>query len=195
MSKIIYKSLDDFLNRQEKLLALEREEEKQQSLNTACIVTFCQMETDITGNYVVLVKDKNNSFKRSRIVISPGTCVSLQEDEKDSSYDGVVRLVENKIITIILKQVPDEWGSMPSTDLKMRIIPDETTYKRYQYVINDLRNNENTRYCKKIIDVAFNDAEPSFQEIPEHKMFNNKLNRSQEEAVRFALSTNNVSVS
>ncbi|KAL9652671.1 hypothetical protein ABK040_003974 [Willaertia magna] len=198
-----YKSVLDFIYHSNKLLDKEKEAEAEEaSLSSKSFkyveVEECNMGCNGRANVKLILKSGVNSE-----FVKVGESITMRIPETTSNSDssntkavrGVISTVTEKFIIATMDEFIDEWYE---SKLIMNKVFDEVTFKRYEFALKHLEHYEKTP-ATNIVNLCFKDSTdnddddnsgPKMLEDPEVdqlEFFNDNLNDSQKEAIKFAL--------
>ena len=208
-----------FVKEQYENLELERKEEENASISRISNYSAKQLESlglcirkldlvEITyssyGKYLCEFQKRTNSDfenKISKYKFDSGDVVGIfQFSEKIHEkplYKGIVSQFNSKKIVIAFDEEIEE-ESLPKNICMVQLV-NQVTYDRIKNGLEKLQKMEINDKCLPLVNVLFEVFEPTFNESNEKinyiknlNFFNNNLNESQKEAVKFALQVNEV---
>ncbi|CAO3677519.1 unnamed protein product [Umbelopsis vinacea] len=130
--------------------------------------------------------------------IRVGDIVGLQEYKKDkptsqSLLSGVVSKVTDSVVTVALSQDRDDDELPQELQDRCQIVKlaNNVTYERMTFALNDLKRDSANTSLQRVL---FGMQQPEKEEMKEIKFFDDTLNQSQREAVRFALASKDIAL-
>ncbi len=143
-------------------------------------------QTGLAGRWLLdFIKPGGQSLPQSRLKVGSPVVVSNSEDAEDHGVSGVVSRRRHNLIQVATEAWPE--GSVFRIDLS----PDETTRRRQQGAMAKARLA--TGRTGKLRDALLGTREFRFQE-PKAVEFFSALNPPQQDAVRFALSAQDIAI-
>ena len=211
--------ISSFVKEQLENLEMEREEEEAASISRisnysakqleslgVCIRKLDLVETVYSsyGKYLCQFQKRTNSDfenKISKYKFDSGDVVGLfqygDKIHEKPLYRGIVTQFNSKKIVVAFDEEIEE-ESLPKNICLVQLV-NQVTYDRIKNGLEKLKQMEFNEKSLNLINVLFEVFEPTFNESIERKnyiknmtFFNNNLNESQKDAVRFALEVNEI---
>ncbi len=203
-------SATNHFQRLNRLLNLEAEAEKQQSLRD--MQRFSGVEAEASGSTLtnLVIRDEAAGLggnilltlgKRNQTLVLPwtrlsgGSPVILSKEgpgnSEASSWRGVVSRLYKDSIQVAFSQWPETETERPTFRLDRS--SDEISRQRQHQALERAQTASQSRIAE-LRDVLLGITRPVFQPLIEPQPYNINLNESQLEAVRFALSANDVAI-
>ena len=211
--------ISSFVKEQLENLEMERKEEESASISRisnysakqleslgVCIRKLDLVETVYSsyGKYLCQFQKRTNSDfenKISKYKFDSGDVVGLfQYGDKlheKPLYKGIVSQFNSKKIVVAFDEEIEE-ETLPKNICLVQLV-NQITYDRIKNGLEKLKQMEFNEKSLNLINVLFEVFEPTFNESNERKnyiknltFFNNELNESQKDAVRFALEVNEI---
>ena len=208
-----------FVKEQLENLELERKEEESASISRIsnysakqleslglCIRKLDLVETIYSsyGKYLCEFQKRTNSDfenKISKYKFDSGDVVGLfqygDKIHEKPLYKGIVTQFNSKKIVIAFDEETEE-ETLPKNICLVQLV-NQITYDRIKNGLEKLKQMEFNEKSLNLVNVLFEVFEPTFNESNERKnyiknltFFNNELNESQKDAVRFALEVNEI---
>ncbi|KAG2173383.1 hypothetical protein INT44_008735 [Umbelopsis vinacea] len=129
--------------------------------------------------------------------IRTGDIVGLQEYKKDkptsqTQLSGVVSRVTDTTVTVALQgREDDELPQALQDRCQIVKLANNITYERMTHALNDLKRDSSNTPLQRVL---FGLQAPDVEEMKEVKFFDDTLNDSQREAVRFALASKEIAL-
>ncbi|QDV66408.1 ATP-dependent RecD-like DNA helicase [Rosistilla carotiformis] len=144
-------------------------------------------DTGLGGRYLLsfVKRNRNLPLPWNRFKVGSPVIVAAQDDHSIDSMPGVVSRRNNESIQVALDQWPD--GDVYRIDMS----PDEVTRVRQHQALATVRTSRGR--LAQLRDVLLGEREPAFGKLPEI-LISSRLNQSQQEAIRFALSARDVAI-
>ena len=192
-------SIRTFLSSQRSLLSLEKSSElsasllaqstfseKQLEASGTCVRHLCLSDsfTGLFGRVLVEFR-RRDGLALPESELACGDIVSVGRD-KDEKVSGVVHRLGIDVITVSFEELPDLGGET----VTLFKVANEVTYQRYSKALEKLEKND---MCE-LVSVLFGSKEPEFYDTLPIVAINQKLNTSQLEAVKFALSAKHLAL-
>ena len=211
--------ISSFVKEQLENLEMEREEEESTSISRisnysakkleslgVCIRKLDLVETVYSsyGKYLCQFQKRTNSDfenKISKYKFDSGDVVGLfqygDKIHEKPLYRGIVSQFNSKKIVVAFDEEIEE-ESLPKNICLVQLV-NQVTYDRIKNGLEKLKQMEFNDKSLNLVNVLFEIFEPTFNESTERKnyiknlsFFNNELNESQKDAVRFALEVNEI---
>ena len=211
--------ISSFVKEQLENLEMEREEEESTSISRisnysakkleslgVCIRKLDLVETVYSsyGKYLCQFQKRTNSDfenKISKYKFDSGDVVGLfqygDKIHEKPLYRGIVSQFNSKKIVVAFDEEIEE-ESLPKNICLVQLV-NQVTYDRIKNGLEKLKQMEFNDKSLNLVNVLFEVFEPTFNESTERKnyiknlsFFNNELNESQKDAVRFALEVNEI---
>ena len=211
--------ISSFVKEQLENLEMEREEEESASISRisnysakkleslgVCIRKLDLVETVYSsyGKYLCQFQKRTNSDfenKISKYKFDSGDVVGLfqygDKIHEKPLYRGIVSQFNSKKIVVAFDEEIEE-ESLPKNICLVQLV-NQVTYDRIKNGLEKLKQMEFNDKSLNLVNVLFEVFEPTFNESTERKnyiknlsFFNNELNESQKDAVRFALEVNEI---
>ncbi len=211
--------ISSFVKEQLENLEMEREEEESTSISRisnysakkleslgVCIRKLDLVETVYSsyGKYLCQFQKRTNSDfenKISKYKFDSGDVVGLfqygDKIHEKPLYRGIVSQFNSKKIVVAFDE-EIEGESLPKNICLVQLV-NQVTYDRIKNGLEKLKQMEFNDKSLNLVNVLFEVFEPTFNESTERKnyiknlsFFNNELNESQKDAVRFALEVNEI---
>jgi predicted DNA helicase len=208
-----------FVKEQLENLEMERKEEESASISRisnysakqleslgVCIRKLDLVETVYSsyGKYLCQFQKRTNSDfenKISKYKFDSGDVVGLfqygDKIHEKPLYKGIVSQFNSKKIVVAFDEEIEE-ETLPKNICLVQLV-NQITYDRIKNGLEKLKQMEFNEKSLNLINVLFEVFEPTFNESNERKnyiknltFFNNELNESQKDAVRFALEVNEI---
>ena len=144
-------------------------------------------DTGLGGRYLLSFVKRNReiSLPWNRLKVGSPVIVGAQHDHAASGISGVVSRRSSDVIQVAL-------GDWPEGDVyRIDMSPDEITRQRQQQALTLVRNTRGR--LAKLRDILMGEIEPAFADPPDIQI-SSSLNRSQQAAIRFALSAKDVAI-
>ncbi|XP_074649779.1 DNA-binding protein SMUBP-2-like [Tubulanus polymorphus] len=204
-------SLDEYVSKTSKLIELERETEKKE--NSALLENVSPKELQKKGICLLNMRFSSQSsglfgrmlytfepFYMSKEMpshsLSPGDIVAVNESNEATSaiVSGVISHVHKNSINVAIDDATDV-DLDDNQRYRLLKLANDVTYKRLKRALENLRTFRSGP-AGNLIDILFaeSDLRPSLQTPPDLVFYNQGLDESQKEAVRFALSRPDVAV-
>jgi ATP-dependent RNA/DNA helicase IGHMBP2 len=202
--------IDDHFQRLLRLLDLEAEAEKQSVLDDLQRLLPASQEAAGTSLINLVIRDESAGLggrilltlgKRNQNLmlpwnrLGPGSPVILSEEGQQTSaasgWRGVVTRVSRETIQVAFSQWPDSETEHPVFRLDRS--SDEISRQRQRQALEKVQGAFETRLAE-LRDVLLNRRQPSFNLESSQVMLDDNLNESQTQAVRFALSAEDVAI-
>ena len=211
--------ISSFVKEQLENLEMEREEEESTSISRisnysakkleslgVCIRKLDLVETVYSsyGKYLCQFQKRTNldfENKISKYKFDSGDVVGLfqygDKIHEKPLYRGIVSQFNSKKIVVAFDEEIEE-ESLPKNICLVQLV-NQVTYDRIKNGLEKLKQMEFNDKSLNLVNVLFEVFEPTFNESTERKnyiknlsFFNNELNESQKDAVRFALEVNEI---
>ena len=211
--------ISSFVKEQLENLEMERKEEESASISRisnysakqleslgVCIRKLDLVETVYSsyGKYLCQFQKRTNSDfenKISKYKFDSGDVVGLfqygDKIHEKPLYKGIVSQFNSKKIVVAFDEEIEE-ETLPKNICLVQLV-NQITYDRIKNGLEKLKQMEFNEKSLNLINVLFEVFEPTFNESNERKnyiknltFFNNELNESQKDAVRFALEVNEI---
>ena len=211
--------ISSFVKEQLDNLEMERKEEEATSISRISNYSAKQLETlgvcirklDLVetvyssyGKYLCQFQKRTNSDFENKInkyKFDSGDVVGLfqygDKIHEKPLYRGIVSQFNSKKIVVAFDEEIEE-ESLPKNICLVQLV-NQITYDRIKNGLEKLKQMEFNEKSLNLINVLFEVFEPTFNESSERKnyiknltFFNNDLNESQKDAVRFALEVNEI---
>ena len=211
--------ITSFVKEQLENLEMERKEEESASISRisnysakqleslgVCIRKLDLVETVYSsyGKYLCQFQKRTNSDfenKISKYKFDSGDVVGLfqygDKIHEKPLYKGIVSQFNSKKIVVAFDEEIEE-ETLPKNICLVQLV-NQITYDRIKNGLEKLKQMEFNEKSLNLINVLFEVFEPTFNESNERKnyiknltFFNNELNESQKDAVRFALEVNEI---
>jgi ATP-dependent RNA/DNA helicase IGHMBP2 len=219
LTTVDYTDLSYFIAQTRKLLQDEKESEEEQMLaegsNMTRVVEILEVHATLSGRYNVTMQIKpggkglvSNTFLKVgesiQLRLAEQPKESLQEEKteggagKGNEDRGVVNAVTDKFIIATMNGFIDEWWE---GKVLVNKVLDSVTFKRVNSCLNRLSTiMEKQTVCERILGVCFG-REPPHQDPhgcdfleSDNAFYNDGLNDSQRDAIRFALNSKDVAL-
>ncbi len=144
-------------------------------------------QSGLGGRYLLTLVKRNRTLQLPwhRFRVGSPIVMTIHDDDGSEPIQGVVSARTSDSVQVAVNEWPD--GDRFRIDLS----PDEITRRRQQAA---LRTAEAARGRLGVLrSVLLGDREPTFGKVPDSDL-SNSLNSSQEEAIRFALSAEDVAI-
>ena len=144
-------------------------------------------QSGLGGRYLLTLVKRNRTLQLpwNRLRVGSPIVLSVHDHTDNDTYQGVVSARNLQSIQVAVHEWPD--GDRFRLDLS----PDEITRKRQRAALNAAR--EARGRLGKLRDVLLGEREPSFGAEPDCE-FSGSFNTSQQAAIRFALSAEDVAI-
>lgn len=204
----VAKQTEDHFQHLKRLLALEADAEAAEALQQ--MQRYSPAEAEASGNSLIhlVVREQDAGLggrvlwtlgKRNQTIDLPwtrlgvGSPVLLSEEgvEGGSGWRGIVSRMNKSSVQVAFPQWPEP-ESEEST-FRLDRSTDEVSRQRQRQAMDQASRAQGTRLAD-LRDVLLGVRPPAFQPLEERPLFNQTLNASQVEAVRFALSAQDVAV-
>ena len=211
--------ISSFVKEQLENLEMERKEEESASISRisnysakqleslgVCIRKLDLVETVYSsyGKYLCQFQKRTNSDfenKISKYKFDSGDVVGLfqygDKIHEKPLYKGIISQFNSKKIVVAFDEEIEE-ETLPKNICLVQLV-NQITYDRIKNGLEKLKQMEFNEKSLNLINVLFEVFEPTFNESNERKnyiknltFFNNELNESQKDAVRFALEVNEI---
>ena len=211
--------ISSFVKEQLENLEMERKEEESASISRisnysakqleslgVCIRKLDLVETVYSsyGKYLCQFQKRTNSDfenKISKYKFDSGDVVGLfqygDKIHEKPLYKGIVSQFNSKKIVVAFDEEIEE-ETLPKNICLVQLV-NQITYDRIKNGLEKLKQMEFNEKSLNLVNVLFEVFEPTFNESNERKnyiknltFFNNELNESQKDAVRFALEVNEI---
>ena len=211
--------ISSFVKEQLENLEMERKEEESASISRisnysakqleslgVCIRKLDLVETVYSsyGKYLCQFQKRTNSDfenKISKYKFDSGDVVGLfqygDKIHEKPLYKGIVSQFNSKKIVVAFDEEIEE-ETLPKNICLVQLV-NQITYDRIKNGMEKLKQMEFNEKSLNLVNVLFEVFEPTFNESNERKnyiknltFFNNELNESQKDAVRFALEVNEI---
>ncbi|MBI5961875.1 MAG: DNA-binding protein, partial [Chloroflexi bacterium] len=205
-----YKPSEDHFQRLARLLDLEAEAEKQEAIRSleklspaeaeasgSSLINLVIREEDsgLGGKILLTFGKRNENLSLPWSRIGNGSPVILSEEglyNKDApSWRGIVSRAHKDTIQVAFTQWPETESDRPTFRLDRST--DEISRQRQRLALESARGAKGTRLAI-LRDVLLGKQNPVFNKIEFQNPFNKKLNDSQNQAVYFALSAEDVAI-
>jgi ATP-dependent RNA/DNA helicase IGHMBP2 len=205
-------TIDSYFSNLEALLVLEAEAEKEAALREAQRFSSSQSESSgyvlhslvireedagLGGKVLLTLAKKNQTLKLPWTRLSSGTPVLLVEESRgnskkeDRGWRGIVTRLQNDSIQIALQDWPETENENPGFRLEKS--GDEISRQRILNAMQAAKSARNSRLAD-LRDVLLGISPACFQTTSYFEPYNKKLNSPQLEAVRFALSAEDLAI-
>lgn len=188
-----------FTKQQRELLELEKEaqEEQASSGKQSKLVQVVEVESGLSGLSEVKLSLKPS--KQHHVQFKSGESITLKTQESEDLKNtkpvkGVISVVTDKFVHASMDEFLEEWWEHK---VLLSKVPDEVTHRRMMDVLQQLEKIDAKSCAKQIVSVAFGSSKPQMveEEVTKNlKFFDNSLNESQKEAVKFALRTKDIAL-
>ena len=192
--------VEDYLNKYENLVELEREEEMRRHEREIKHLSGYEREEKgrailhlrgrdegqgLAGKFLVKFMRNHKGEELPDNEISIGDLVMLSKNEplNDDNPTGTVVEQTNYSVTVAFDNKP--LGFVYGKDLRMDLYVNDITFQRMLDALEELRGA--TGRLDELKDKLLGFSEMNFAETPEIDFFNERLNQSQQEAVQSAL--------
>ncbi|RMF41258.1 MAG: AAA family ATPase, partial [Planctomycetota bacterium] len=166
--------------------AAERGGNPEESGLTVVGLRISDYRTGLAGRILVdLVKRSGEDLPPSRFKVGSPVVLVDEERSDDGGLPGIVSRRTGREIQVVLEQWPE--GSRFRIDMS----PDETTRRRQLAALQAARRLSGQR--GRLRDTLMGWIDPRFDPLPNLR-FHTRLNPSQQDAVRFAMSARDVAV-
>lgn len=201
---------DDHFQRLIRLLELEAEAEKRAALqemqrrspaaaeasgSTLLNLVIKDEASGLGGRILLTLGKRNQSLSLPWTRLGSGSPVILSEENQpngvSAGWRGVVSHISRNDIQVTLPEWPETEAERPSFRLDRS--NDEISHKRQRQGLEKARSAEKSRLAE-LRDVLLGQRAPVFRTIPTIEPLDNTLNGSQMDAVRFALSADEVAI-
>ena len=205
-----YKISEDHFQRLARLLDLEAESEKQETIrsleklspaeaessgNSLINLVIHEEDSGLGGKILLTFGKRNENLSLPWSRIGNGSPVILSEEglhDKDApSWRGIVSRAHKDTIQVAFTQWPESDSDKPTFRLDRST--DEISRQRQRLALETARGAKGTR-LSILRDVLLGKQNPVFNKIEFPNPFNKKLNDSQNQAVAFALSAEDVAI-
>lgn len=205
-----YKISEDHFQRLARLLDLEAEAEKQETIrsleklspaeaessgNSLINLVIHEEDSGLGGKILLTFGKRNENLSLPWSRIGNGSPVILSEEglhDKDApSWRGIVSRAHKDTIQVAFTQWPESDSDKPTFRLDRST--DEISRQRQRLALETARGAKGTR-LSILRDVLLGKQNPVFNKIEFPNPFNKKLNDSQNQAVAFALSAEDVAI-
>jgi len=205
-----YRTSEDHFQKLARLLDLEAEAEKQETLrslekqspaeaeasgNSLINLVIREEDSGLGGRILLTFGKRNENLNLPWSRIGNGSPVILSEEgthDKDApSWRGIVSRAHKETIQVAFTQWPESDSDRPTFRLDRST--DEISRQRQRQALETARGAKGTR-LSILRDVLLGKQNPVFEKIEKPIPFNPALNDSQNQAVRFALSAEDVAI-
>jgi ATP-dependent RNA/DNA helicase IGHMBP2 len=205
-----YKTSEDHFQRLARLLDLEAEAEKQETIRSleklspaeaeasgSSLINLVIREEDagLGGKILLTFGKRNENLNLPYSRIGNGSPVILSEEglhDKDApSWRGIVSRAHKDVIQVAFTQWPESDSDRPTFRLDRST--DEISRQRQRLALETAQGAKGKRLAV-LRDVLLGKQNPVFNKIEIQNPFNKKLNDSQNQAVAFALSAEDVAI-
>jgi superfamily I DNA and/or RNA helicase len=204
-------SVTDFFAKMNQLLALEAKAEQEQALtefkgngygvetsgNVIRSLVIRDEEIGIGGHTILTLAKKNENLHLPWTRLRGGTPVLLTEEDNNNgkkqknNWRGVVSRIQKDQIQVTIQNWPDEGHDFPLYSLEKS--GDEVSRQRMQKAMDTAAAAHSTRLAD-LRDILLDIYSPCYRTTSYFEPFNPNLNDSQKEAVRFALSAEDLAI-
>jgi superfamily I DNA and/or RNA helicase len=205
-----YKTSEDHFQRLARLLDLEAEAEKQETIrsleklspaeaeasgNSLINLVIREEDSGLGGKILLTFGKRNENLNLPYSRIGNGSPVILSEEglhDKDApSWRGIVSRAHKDTIQVAFSQEPESDSDRPTYRLDRST--DEISRQRQRLALETAQGAKGKRLAV-LRDVLLGKQNPVFNKIEFPDPFNKKLNASQNQAVAFALSAEDVAI-
>lgn len=201
--------IEEYFQRLTRLMELEAEAEKQEALREIQRLSPAGAETAGSSLINLVIRDEDAGLggrilltfgKRNQSLSLPwtrlgtGSPVILSEEgtaHSEEGWRGVVSRIHRDTIQVAFSQWPEPESERPTFRLDRST--DEISRQRQRQALDKAKAAKSSR-LGMMRDILLGLQEPLFQNTGEFHAFNKNLNSSQVEAVRFALSAEDIAI-
>jgi ATP-dependent RNA/DNA helicase IGHMBP2 len=197
---------DDHFLRLKKLLDLEAEAEKGESLrllqrhtpqgaeatgNTLINLVIREQDSGMGGRVLLTLGKKNENLPLPWTRLGAGAPVILSETEAGSGWRGIVSRLDHNTIQVAFPDWPEPEADRPI--FRLDRAPDEVARKRQRQGLDRARTARNSRLAA-LRDVLLGLDPPQFNPVAPPEPLDLSLNESQQAAVHFALTAQDLAI-
>ena len=199
---------EDHFRRLLRLMALEANAEKQQlqayiqrfpgataerSGNTLLRLVIRDEYGGLGGRVLVTLAKRNQteSLPWHRLSVGTPVLLSVEDNSDDQSWRGVVSQVDEGTIQVALEDWPDFAIDRPT--FRLDLASDQIAQQRQRQALDQVNSAKGNRLAE-LRQVLLGRQTPYFRAIAPYQPLDSSLNLSQQEAVRFALTANDVAI-
>ena len=204
-------SMAEHFKRLNHLLALEAKAEQEQALseyhgdgvgletsgNTISSLVIRDEEIGLGGRTLLTLARKNENLNLPWTRLRSGTPILLTEEDHNNgksqhnNWRGVVSRVQREQIQVVIENWPDEGNDFPLYRLEKA--GDEISRQRMQKAMDIAVSAHNTRLAD-LRDILLDICPACYRTTSYYEPYNQNLNDSQKEAIRFALSAEDLAI-
>ena len=203
--------INEFFKNKTHLLALEAKAEQEQALNDyqgegtgleasgnmISSLVIRDEEIGLGGRIILTLAKKNENLDLPWTRLRSGTPVLLTEEDynngkkQHNNWRGVVSRVQKEQIQVVIENWPDEGNDFPLYRLEKA--GDEISRQRMQKAMDLAVSTHSTRFAD-LRDILLDICPACYRTTSYFEPYNPNLNKSQIEAIRFALSAEDLAI-